>query len=223
MGGGKYKVEKKEIINAMQKYGVVPAIVIESPKDAEPLADALLEGGLPLIEITFRTEKAAEVMRTLREKRPEVLLAAGTILSVEHLLLARECGAQFGFAPGLNPEIAGKARDIDFLFIPGVMTPSEVEQALSFGNNIMKFYPAVASGGLQMLKALASPYSHLGVKFTPTGGIDMGNLADYLKYDKILAVGGTWIAKSDLIVHKRWDTIKENARAAREVVLQIRG
>ncbi len=216
-------MERKEIIEKLQMYGVVPAIVIESPEDSVPLADALIEGGLPLIEITFRTEAAADVLNTIKKRKPEILLAAGTILSVEHLLMAKECGAQFAFSPGLNPVIVKKAQEIDFLFVPGVMTPSEVEQGLSFGLKVMKFYPSVASGGIEMLKALAAPYAHLGVKFTPTGGINMDNMENYLKYNRVLAVGGTWIASKDLIADKKWDKIKQNARNAREAAQRIRG
>jgi 2-dehydro-3-deoxyphosphogluconate aldolase/(4S)-4-hydroxy-2-oxoglutarate aldolase len=216
-------MSEKEIVEKLGSYGVIPAIIIQSSEDAVPLADALLEGGLPLIEITFRTEAAAEVIIALKEKRPELLIAAGTILSVEHLILAKECGAEFGFSPGLNPEIIKKAEEMNFFFIPGVMTPSEVEQGLSFGKRIMKFYPTVPSGGLPMLRAIAAPYIHLGLRFTPTGGINMQNIKEYLAYNEILAVGGTWIANKDLITQKKWDEIKENAKVAREAVLDIRG
>jgi 2-dehydro-3-deoxyphosphogluconate aldolase/(4S)-4-hydroxy-2-oxoglutarate aldolase len=216
-------MDQNELFGKMEKCGVVPVIAIDSPELAVPMADALISGGLPVAEITFRTKAAAEVMKTLKKERPDLFLGAGTILSVEQLLSAKECGAVFGVAPGLNPQVAEKAREIGFSLFPGVLTPSEIEHGLSFGCKVLKWFPAEASGGIPMLKAVSAPYGHLGIKFIPTGGININNLADYLKLPQVIVVGGTWIAKKDLISAKKWDVIEKNARKAVEAVSQIRG
>ncbi len=216
-------MNRNELKEKMWKMGVVPVIAIESPREAVPMADALIQGGLPIAEITFRTDAAADVIRALKEERPELLLGAGTILSVENLVRAVDCGALFGVSPGLNPAVAKKAQELGFPFFPGVMTPSEVEGGLSYGTKVLKFFPSEASGGIKMLKAVSAPYAHLGVKFIPTGGINMGNLEKYIALDQVLVVGGTWIAKKDAISAQNWDEIKKNAADAVAVVKKLRG
>ncbi len=201
---------------------VVPVVAIESVDSAVPLADALAEGGLPVAEVTFRTEAAAAVMEKLRKERPDVMVGAGTILTVENLRRARDSGAVFGVAPGLNPAVVEEALKLDFPFAPGVMTPSDVEAGLGFGLKVLKLFPAGAAGGPKFLKSLAAPYAHTGVKFIPTGGVNRDNLGDYLDMATVLAVGGTWIAKKDAIAAGDWDTIKANARAASEFVAGMR-
>jgi len=216
-------MEEKELYAQMEKCGVVPVIAIESPDMSLPLADALIEGGLPVAEITFRTAAAAEVIKKLKKERPQLFLGAGTILSVENLVQAKEAGAAFGVAPGLNPQIVKKAVDIGFPFFPGVMTPSEIDQGLSYGIKVLKFFPSEASGGTSMLKAVSAPFGHLGVRFIPTGGINIKNLEDYLKMPQVIACGGTWIAKKDVISAGNWDEIRKNAADVVEVVKRIRG
>lgn len=216
-------MELEKLKERMWKMGVVPVIAIESPDLALPMADALIEGGLAVAEITFRTEAAAEVIKALRQSRPDILLGAGTILSIENLEKAKECGAVFGVSPGLNPLIMKRANEIDFPFFPGVVTPSEIEQGLGFNTNVLKFFPSEASGGTAMIKAVSAPYAHLGVKFIPTGGVTINNLKEYLKLPQVLAVGGTWIAKKEMISEKRWDDIKKNAAEARAVSKRVRG
>ena len=216
-------MEEKELYAQMEKCGVVPVIAIESPDMSLPLADALIEGGLPVAEITFRTAAAAEVIKKLKKERPQLFLGAGTILSVENLVQAKEAGAVFGVAPGLNPQIVKKAVDIGFPFFPGVMTPSEIDQGLSYGLKVLKFFPSEASGGTSMLKAVSTPFGHLGVRFLPTGGINIKNLEDYLKMPQVIACGGTWIAKKDVISAGNWDEIRKNAANVAEVVKRIRG
>jgi 2-dehydro-3-deoxyphosphogluconate aldolase/(4S)-4-hydroxy-2-oxoglutarate aldolase len=216
-------MEKKELFGEMERRGVVPVIAIESTEDALPLADALIEGGLPVAEITFRTAVAAEVIEKLKKERPGLFLGAGTILSVDNLLKAKECGAMFGVAPGLNPEIVQKSKEIDFPFFPGVMTPTEIEQGLAFGIKVLKFFPSEASGGTSMLKAVSAPYAHLGVRFIPTGGCNVDNLEEYLELPQVLVVGGTWIAKKDAISEGKWDEIQGNAADVARVVKKVRG
>ncbi len=215
-------METKEIVSKLEKFSVVPVIAIESVEHALPLADALIEGGLPVAEITFRTQAAGEVITLLNKERPELLLGAGTVLTEEQLMRANDSGAAFGVAPGLNPAIVKKAQEVGMPFCPGIITPSELEKGLSMGITFFKYFPAEASGGLKMIQSVAAPYGHLGVRFMPTGGVNMNNLADYISSKAIVAVGGTWIAKKDLIAAGQWDTIKENAKAAVEVVSKIR-
>ena len=213
----------EELLQTMKKYGVVPVIAIESVDAALPLADALVEGGLPVAEITFRTKAGGEVIARIGKERPNVILGAGTVLSLENLRAAKASGASFGVAQGTNPDIVAEAARLGLPFIPGVVTPSEVEKALALGAKIQKFFPAEASGGLAMIKALAAPYGHTGVKFMPTGGVSLANLEEYLKAEAVLCVGGTWIATKELIAAKKWDEIRDNCRQAMEVVRKVRG
>lgn len=216
-------MEDEALIEKIEGLGVIPVIAIESSSLALHLADVLVEGGLPAVEITFRTKAAGKVIKRLKEERPQLLLGAGTILSIADLLQAKEYGAEFGVAPGLSPEIVMKAQEIGLPFFPGVVTPSEIEQVLSLGIRLMKYFPAEASGGLKMVKAVSAPFAHLGVKFIPTGGINMDNLGDYLEHKSVLAGGGTWIASKDMISAQKWDTIKADAQATRKRVSMIRG
>lgn len=212
----------KELFEKIKQYGIMPVIAIQSAEDAIPMADAMIEGGLPCAEITFRTEAAAEVIATLKRERPQLILGAGTVLTVENLRKAKDAGAQFGVAPGLNPAVVEESLKLNMPFIPGVVTPSEVEQALSYGIKVLKFFPAGASGGIDMIKALYAPYGHMGVQFMPTGGVKPENLADYLSSPAVPFAGGTWIAKKDAIAAKEWDKIKENCKQAMELVQKIR-
>ncbi len=213
----------KQLFNKIKACGVVPVIAIDSAEDALPMADAMIEGGLPCAEITFRTEAAADVIGKIAKERPEMVLGAGTVLSAENLKRAQDAGAAFGVAPGLNPKILEEAEKQGFPFVPGVVTPSEVEQALSFNISVLKFFPAEASGGIKMIKALYAPYGHRGVQFMPTGGVKPENLADYLSSPAVPFAGGTWIAKKDIIAAKQWNTIKDNCKQAVELVRKIRG
>ena len=193
---------------------IVPVVVLESANDAEPLAEALLAGGLDIMEITFRTAAAAESIERIAKSFPEVLLGAGTLLEPDQVVRAKDAGAVFGLAPGLNPEIIAKAREVDLQFSPGIMTPSDVEQALSLGCKLLKFFPAGAAGGPAMLKALAGPYAHTGVKFVPTGGISSKNLADYLSVPVVAAIGGSWMVDKKLVADGNWSEITRLTKEA---------
>jgi 2-dehydro-3-deoxyphosphogluconate aldolase/(4S)-4-hydroxy-2-oxoglutarate aldolase len=214
---------QEELMKSLKGYGVVPVIAIEAVDSALPLADALAEGGLPVAEITFRTAAGGEVIARIAKDRPNVILGAGTVLSLENLRAAKTAGARFGVAPGTNPDIVAEAARLGLPFIPGVVTPSEVEKALALGAKIQKFFPSEASGGVSMIKALAAPYGHTGVKFVPTGGVSLANLEEYLKNEAVLCVGGTWIATKELIKEKKWSEIRDNCRKAMEVVRRVRG
>lgn len=211
-----------EIRQKLEETGVVSILVLKDPEDALRVAEALLAGGLSAMEITFRTEAAREGIDRLAREFPDALVGAGTVLTVDNLVAARDAGAQFVVTPGLNSTIVEKAIDIRLPIFPGVMTPSDVERGLEFGLDTLKFFPAETVGGVGMLKALAGPYSHTGVRFIPTGGIHEGNLLDYLSIPITLACGGTWIAPKNLVDSRDWTTIRENARKAVEAISHFR-
>ena len=201
-----------DIYQKIGKYRIVPVIAIENADSALPLADALIELGLPVAEITFRTEAASAVISKIAKERSDVLIGAGTILTIDNLKRAIDCGAKFGVAPGFNPKIVEESLKLNFPFSPGVMTPSDIESALSLGIKVLKFFPAEAAGGTKMLKSLAAPYAHFGVRFIPTGGINLETLKNYLAIPQVLAVGGTWIAKTEDINKKNWKQISNNCK-----------
>lgn len=195
---------------------IVPVVVLDSVEAAEPLAEALLAGGLDIMEITFRTAAAEESIRRIARRYPEILLGAGTLLDPDQVRRARDAGAVFGLAPGLNPQTLAAAKDAGLAFAPGVMTPSEVEQALGHGCKLLKFFPAEAAGGVSMLQSLAGPYGHTGVKFIPTGGISPGNLASYLRVPVVAAVGGSWMVSKALVNEGKWAEITRLTRESIE-------
>jgi 2-dehydro-3-deoxyphosphogluconate aldolase/(4S)-4-hydroxy-2-oxoglutarate aldolase len=198
---------------------IVPVVVLDDVESAEPLAEALLEGGLDIMEITFRTAAAEESIKRIAKRFPEILLGAGTLLEKEQVIRAKNAGAVFGLAPGLNPEIVKTANEAGLSFSPGVMTPSEVEQALSLGCKLLKFFPAEAAGGVSMLKSLAGPYSHTGVKFVPTGGVTSANLASYLKLPVVAAIGGSWMVDKALVNAGKWEEITRLTKEALDSVV----
>ena len=210
-------VSIQDVYSEIERCGVVPVVAIDSADLALGLADALAGGGLPVAEITFRTRAAADVMTRITAERPDMLVGAGTVLNVDDLNRARDCGAQFAVAPGFNPTVVEAALDIGLPFAPGVMTPTDVEAATSLGVTTLKFFPAGAAGGMAYLKSLSAPYKHLGVRFIPTGGVKAGNMMEYLSSDVVLAVGGTWVAKRDDINARNWAAITENCREVREL------
>ncbi|MBV8962782.1 MAG: bifunctional 4-hydroxy-2-oxoglutarate aldolase/2-dehydro-3-deoxy-phosphogluconate aldolase [Hyphomicrobiales bacterium] len=202
--------------------GVVPVIAIENADDAIPLADALLEGGLPIAEVTFRTPAAARVLARLSAERPRLLAGAGTLLDLNSLAAARDSGARFGVAPGFDARIVEEAAKAKFPFAPGVMTPSDVSAAAKHGVRIAKFFPAGAAGGPKALEAVAAPFAHLGFSFMPTGGVSLDNLGAWLKLKSVIAVGGTWIARAQDIKEGRFAEIAQHARAAVEKAKALR-
>ena len=211
------------VLDQVAQRRIVPVIAIEKAETALPLADALLQGGLPVIEITFRTAAAAEVIRLLAQQRPQLLVGAGTVLTPANLEAAKASGAAFAVAPGLNPQMVRQAQELGLPFVPGVATPSDIEAGLGLGCKLMKFFPAEALGGVAMLEALSEPYKHTGVRFVPTGGVNLANLESYLKLDTVAAVGGTWLAKKEDLAAGKWDAIRDRCRAAVAVVASARG
>ena len=196
-------------------------MVLDHAEFAEPLAEALLAGGLDIMEITFRTEAAEESIRRIAAQFPEILLGAGTLLEKEQVQRAKDAGAVFGLAPGLNPNIISAANKIGLQFSPGVMTPSDVEMALALGCKLLKFFPAEVAGGVGMLKALSGPYGHTGVKFIPTGGVTSENIRDYLKLPIVAAIGGSWMVDKKLINEKKWGEITRITRHAIETAAEF--
>lgn len=184
------------IYNTIGEVGIIPVIKLNRVEDALPLAHALLAGGIPVAEVTFRTEAAAEGIATLRREVPQMLVGAGTVLSTEQATAAIDAGAQFVVSPGSNGKIIDRVLAAGVAMIPGVATPTEIEAAMERGLSVVKFFPAEALGGVTMLKALAGPYPQM--KFVPTGGISASNMKDYLQQKNVLAVGGSWMIQPDL-------------------------
>ena len=210
-----------EVLEKIQEIGIVPVVVLDDAKDAAPLAKALCEGGLPCAEVTFRTAAAEESIRIMSEQFPEMLGGAGTVLTTEQVDRAVAAGAKFIVSPGMNPRIVKYCVEKGILITPGCANPSDIEQALENGLDVVKFFPAEPAGGLKMIKAMAAPY--VGVKFMPTGGINQNNVRDYLAYDRILACGGSWMVKGDMVAAGEFDKIKELAAEAVEIVKESRG
>ena len=191
-----------DLAEKFQKIGVVPVVVLEDVKDAVPLAEALVEGGLPCAEVTFRTEAAEESIRLMAEQFPDMLVGAGTVLTKEQVDAAAAAGAKFIISPGFDPEIVDYCLEKEIPVYPGCVSPSEVAQAVKRGLKVVKFFPAEAAGGLNMIKSMAAPYTKM--KFMPTGGINAKNLTNYLDFKKIIACGGSWMVNKDMIAAKDW-------------------
>jgi 2-dehydro-3-deoxyphosphogluconate aldolase/(4S)-4-hydroxy-2-oxoglutarate aldolase len=206
----------------LQSTGAVAVVIIDEPRHAEPLAAALLEGGIDLIELTLRTPSALEGIRRIRQAFPTVGIGAGTLLEPSQVQAAVEAGATFGVAPGLNPDVVRAARDCGLPFAPGVCTPSEIERALGLGCGLLKYFPAETLGGARHLRITTSPFSHLGVRYMPLGGITLQTAESYLREPSVIALGGSWIAPRELITGGNWGLIRENARAVREMVDNLR-
>lgn len=210
----------KSIEEQFHEFGVVPVVVLEDAKDALPLAEALTEGGLPCAEVTFRTEAAEESIRLMSEKYPEMLVGAGTVLTMEQVDRAAAAGAKFIVSPGFDPEIVDYCLEKKIPVFPGCITPSEVAQAVKRGMKVVKFFPAEQAGGVAMIKAMAAPYTM--VKFMPTGGISAKNLKDYLSFDKIICCGGSWMVKGEMIKNGEFDKIRELTKEAVALAAEIR-
>jgi 2-dehydro-3-deoxyphosphogluconate aldolase/(4S)-4-hydroxy-2-oxoglutarate aldolase len=204
------------ILEKIGQLKLVPVVKIDKAEAALSLGQALIAGGLPLAEITFRTEAAEAAIHILSDQLPELLTGAGTVLTIDQVKQAVTAGAKFIVAPGFNPKVVDYCLEIGIPVMPGVNSPTQIEMGLERGLDVLKFFPAEASGGLKLLKAMAAPYG--GVKFMPTGGINPKNLLEYLAFDRVLACGGTWIAETDLIFTGRFDDITRITREAVELI-----
>jgi len=203
------------VIDAIKKYCLVPVIKLERSMDALPLGKALFEAGLPIAEITFRTTAAKDAIELLRSNYPSMLVGAGTVTTLDQLQAAQDSGASFIVTPGFNPKIVDECLKRGVPIVPGVNSPSQVEQGLERGLSVLKFFPAEASGGVKMLKALHGPYSE--VQFVPTGGIDASNVAQYLQLPNVAAIGGSWMVKEDLIASRSFVAITKLCKEAIDI------
>ena len=203
-----------DIVETLRKAGIIPVIVIEDEAKAVPLAQALVDGGLPVLEVTFRTKAAAGAIAKIRAEVQDAVVGAGTLLTKEQVKAAKDAGAEFGVAPGFDPAIVAYAQEIGLSMVPGVATASELSQALTAGVPMVKFFPAEAAGGVKMIKNLLGAFRFTGVKFMPTGGINAVNVKDYLAVPEIVACGGTWIVPKDALAAGDWQKIKDLAAEA---------
>ena len=213
----------KEVQNEIAREGIIAVLEIESEKNAVPLARALLEGGITVIELALRTKASIPSISLIAKEVPQMYIGIGTIIEPGQVAtVKKENGVRFGVSPGINPEIVREALAADLPFAPGIATPSEIEQAISLGCHVVKFFPAEGMGGLNYLKSINGPYNHLGIKYIPLGGVTAENLASYARFDSILAIGGSWIASKDMINSQNWAEITKRAREAKEIWHSVR-
>ena len=210
--------ENMNILDRVREIGIVPVIAISDVEKAVPLAKALLAGGIPCAEITFRTAEGEESIRRIAKEVPEVLLAAGTVLTTDQADRAVDAGAKFVVSPGFNPRVVKHCIQNNILIVPGCSNPSDMEAALEFGLDTVKFFPAEQAGGLAYIKACAAPYPKL--KFMPTGGINTKNIATYLSFNKVIACGGSWMVSKDLLDGAKFDEV---TRICKEAVMMVEG
>lgn len=210
-----------DVLAALSRIGLVPVITIGSPRDAVPLAEALLDGGIGCAEVTFRTPSAAEAVHAISSTCGELLVGAGTVLTVEQAEQATQAGAQYIVAPGFDPAVVGWCLARNVPVIPGVATPTEISMALARGLDLLKFFPAEAMGGVQTLRALSAPFA--SVRFIPTGGVTVANLPQYLALPNVAACGGSWMAKEGMVSAGKFTEIARLSRQARVIVRQVRG
>lgn len=212
-----------DVFDTLSRHAVVPVIALDDAAQALPLADALISGGLPVAEITFRTAAARDTIAAIARYRPGMVVGAGTVLTRSQVDDALDAGAVFALSPGLDPFVLDHAAQVGLPFAPGIMTPSDLQAALRHGCRMVKFFPAMQAGGPAMLRAIATPYAHTGIGFNPTGGVTLDNLPDWLALPEVRAVGGTWIATRADIAAGNWDRIAANARAAVDRAAAARG
>lgn len=208
------------ILDRLREIGLVPVVTLPDATLAAPLAEALLQGGLGCVEVTFRTDAAADALGLLRRRFPELLLGAGTVLTTRHADLAIDAGAQFVVAPGMNSRVVEHVLKRDVTMIPGIATPSEIETALEWKIDTVKFFPAEQFGGVATLRSFAGPYP--AVRYVPTGGISPANLAAYLAVPQVLACGGSWMVKADLVASRDFEAVTRLAREALVIVCETR-
>ena len=217
-------MNSEKTVKALEKFsevGIIPVVVLNDAKNAEPLGKALMEGGLPAAEVTFRTDAAEESIRIMAEKFPDMLVGAGTVLTIEQVDRAVAAGAKFIVSPGFDADIVKYCLEKDIPVCPGIQTPTELTQAVKMGLDHVKFFPAENAGGLPMINAVGAAFPH--VKFMPTGGISASNVSEYLKSSRIFCCGGSWMVKGALIDGGEYDTIRSLVKEAADLVKKIRG
>ncbi len=211
-----------ELATQIETFGVIAVLVVDRADDAIPLAKALLDGGVGVMELTLRTPAALEALRKIRAAVPEMIAGVGTILTPAQVQEAKDAGASFGVAPGTNGKVLAAARAAGLPFAPGIATPSDIESALEHGCRLLKFFPCEPSGGLSFLKNIAAPYAHLGLKYIPLGGVNEKNMAAYLNEPIVGALGGSWLAPRELINAADWPAITARCAAAAGIIASTR-
>ena len=211
----------EHILKKLAACGIVPVVVLDDTKDAVPTARALLAGGVDVMEITFRTAAAADSIRAVREGCPEMLVGAGTVITLDQCKQALECGAKFIVSPGFDPEVVSWCVERNVPITPGCVTPTEIMAAMKLGLNVVKFFPAGVYGGLKAMKSLSAPFG--GIKFIPTGGVDAKNLKEYLEAPFVHAVGGSWLCPKKEIATGNFDAITALCKEASQIVKEVRG
>lgn len=212
-----------KIAKRIDDAGIIAVVVIDNVEHALPLATALLEGGVNTIELTLRTPEALEAAKIIKNQVQEINLGFGTVITLDQVNAVVDVGADFAVSPGCNPKIIAAARENGLSFAPGIMTPTDIEMAIEEGCKILKFFPAETSGGMKHLEGIVAPYQYLGLKFIPLGGVNFSNAEDYLKSPLISAIGGSWVAKRNLIQNEDWSTITKNASEITSLIKNIRG
>jgi 2-dehydro-3-deoxyphosphogluconate aldolase/(4S)-4-hydroxy-2-oxoglutarate aldolase len=211
-----------ELLKRIERCGVIAVLVVDELAHAVQLAKVLMDGGIDVIEVTLRTPVAFDALAAIRARVPDVLAGVATVLTPEQVAEAAKAGAAFGVAPGLNPRVVRAAQEAGLPFVPGVATASDLETALELRCREMKFFPAEPIGGMSYLKSMAAPYTHLGVRFVPLGGLKPEHVREYLSSPLVLAAGGSWIAPRDAIKQENWDAIRSSAQQARAIVNDVR-
>lgn len=214
-------MKAQEIIDSVKSKKLIAVITINDAKNAVPLAKALYNGGISAIELTLRTDAALESIKRIRAEVPEMVVAAGTVLTPKQIDEVVKAGAHWAVAPGTNPRVLQAAKDAGLFFAPGIMTPSDIEAALEFDCRLLKFFPAGTTGGMKHLKAMSAPYNHLGLSYIPLGGVNTTNLADFVSDPLIAAVGGSWLAKPDQIKNGEFDKIQAQAEEATKIIASV--
>jgi 2-dehydro-3-deoxyphosphogluconate aldolase/(4S)-4-hydroxy-2-oxoglutarate aldolase len=213
--------QNTDVLSRIQRCGVVPVLVVEDAGCAASLAGALSDGGIPCAEVTYRTPAAGEVLRRMRDARPDMLVGAGTVLSAARAAEAVAAGAQFVVAPGFNPAVVDYCQTHDIPVFPGVCTPTEIEAAMTKGLRVLKFFPAEPMGGLRTLKAIAAPYGE--ISFMPTGGITLSTLGEYLAFDRIVACGGSWLTPAAWLRDGDFARVREETARTVALVAGVAG
>jgi 2-dehydro-3-deoxyphosphogluconate aldolase/(4S)-4-hydroxy-2-oxoglutarate aldolase len=212
----------EEIILRLKSSGVFAGFSVDKAEHAVPLAKALLAGGIDIIELTLRTPAGLEAVKAIHAGVPEILLGVGTVITPETAREVKAVGAHFGVAPGMNSRVVRAAQVAGLPFAPGIATPSELEAAIELGCRFVKFFPAEAAGGVAYLRSMSAPYEHLGIRYFPLGGLNADNMRGYLKEDNVLAIGGSWIVKRELVLNENWSEITARAVAVRQIADEVR-
>ena len=208
----------KELLEKITKSKIVAGFSVQNLDDAIPIAKSLIEGGINVIELTLRTKNSLKAVEMIAKSVQDMVIGVGTILTTDQLLQVKDNGAHFGVSPGLNKRVLQYAEEIDFSFAPGIATPSDLDCAIDMGYRFVKFFPAEGMGGVNYLKSISAPFNHLDVKYFPLGGINSNNMNEYLSIDNVIAIGGSWIVKDQLVLNKQWKEITKRALEVRNII-----